>query len=68
MKLEFDKQADALYVRFSEKEIQRNEKVNERTIIDYDKDGEIVGFELLDVEDRFSGISQLEVDLEGAKV
>lgn len=52
MKIEFDKEADALYIEFSDKEFSKNEKVNDNTILDMDKEGNVIGIELLDVSNK----------------
>lgn len=52
MDIEFDKEADALYIEFSDKEFSQNEKVNESTILDMDEDGNVIGIELLDVSNK----------------
>lgn len=52
MKIEFDKEADALYIEFYDKEFSKNEKVNESTILDMDEDGNVIGIELLDVSNK----------------
>ena len=52
MKIIFDKEADALYIEFSEGEFASNKKIDENTIIDLDIDGNILGIELLEVSKR----------------
>lgn len=48
MKATYDSEADALYVRLSEGAIVETEELRPGLIIDFDKDGRIVGFEMLD--------------------
>ncbi len=52
MKIEFDKEADALYIEFSSKEFAKNKKIDDSTIIDLDKEGNIIGIELLNVSEK----------------
>ena len=54
MKITFDKEADALYIEFSDGEFSSNKKIDNRTIIDLDMDGNILGIEFLDVSKRIS--------------
>ena len=48
MKIRYDKQADALVVRFSDAPILESDEVRDGLIVDYDKKKKIIGFELLD--------------------
>jgi uncharacterized protein YuzE len=54
MKLTYDKEADALYVRFSEEKIKESEEARPGMIVDFDKDGRIVGIELISVKEQFT--------------
>ena len=49
MKLHFDSEADALYVRFSDQKILESEEVRPGLILDFDEEGRIVAIEMLDV-------------------
>ncbi|CAD7767111.1 MAG: hypothetical protein DNFNHJIP_00518 [Candidatus Argoarchaeum ethanivorans] len=65
MRLKVDMESDALYVRLSEEPIEESEEVSGSIIIDYSKDGKVVGIELLGIKDRFSleELSTLKVEL-----
>jgi len=52
MKITFDKEADAVYIEFSSGEFSSNKKIDNDTIIDLDKKGNILGIELLNVSKR----------------
>ena len=52
MKITFDKEADAIYIEFSSGEFASNKKIDDNTIIDLDKDGNILGIEILSVSKR----------------
>ncbi len=54
MKITFDKEADALYIEFSSGEFDSNKKIDDDTIIDLDKKGNILGIELLNVSKRIN--------------
>ncbi|MGC8708661.1 MAG: hypothetical protein C0175_00165 [Caldisericum exile] len=47
MKINYSKEADAIYVRFSDKKIEDTDQINEDIIIDYDKDKKAVAIEIL---------------------
>jgi uncharacterized protein YuzE len=52
MKTTYDKDANALYVRFSERQIVESEEVRPGLIVDFDDQGRIVGLEMLDARTR----------------
>jgi uncharacterized protein YuzE len=47
MKMTFDKKADAMYIYLKEEKVFRTEDITSDTIVDYDKDGDVVGIEIL---------------------
>ena len=48
MEISYDKSADAMYIRFGKGTFSRNKKIDDFTIIDYDKKNNILGIEILD--------------------
>lgn len=48
MKVIYDEDTNALYVRFTDTPIEGSEEVRPGLIIDFDADGRIVAFEMLD--------------------
>ena len=52
MNIKYDKEADAMYLRFSDAEVAESDEDKPGIIIDYDKNGKIVGIELLDASQR----------------
>ena len=52
MEITYEKEADAIYIEFSDAEFSKNKKIDDKTIIDLDKDGNLIGIELLDVSHR----------------
>ncbi len=61
MEISYDKEADAMYIEFREGEFAKNKKIDDFTIIDLDKDGNILGIELLEVSKRIPIESLSEV-------
>jgi uncharacterized protein YuzE len=55
MNVQFDPEADALYVTVSDAEIARTEEVKPGVILDYDHSGQVVGIEMLYVTKRARG-------------
>jgi uncharacterized protein YuzE len=47
MKLKVDKENDALYFRWNKSPVVESEEVKPGVILDFDKDGRVVGIEIL---------------------
>ena len=54
MRLIVDKKDDALYFRLDESAIVESEEVRPGVILDFDKDGRVVGVEFLGIKARVS--------------
>ena len=54
MKIEYDKEVDALYIRLQEKYVNRTVEIEEGINIDLDKKGKLIGIEILDATERYS--------------
>jgi len=52
MNIKFDKETDIIYLRFSDAEIAESDEEKPGIIIDYDKNGNIVGIELLEASKK----------------
>ena len=52
MKLKTDKQNDALYFRLDEGSIVESEEIQPDVILDFDKDGHLIGIEILNLGTR----------------
>lgn len=52
MKLKVDRQADALYLSLSDEAAYETEEVSPGIVIDYNKDGQAVGIEMLYLSKR----------------
>ena len=63
MEISYDKEADAMYIEFRKGEFAKNKKVDDFTIIDLDKEGKILGIELLEVSTRLpiDSLSEIHV-------
>ena len=64
MKLKVDEKADALYLRLNEAAIVESEEVQPGVILDYDKEGRVVGVELLGIKARAAGASFRALEFE----
>lgn len=61
MEISFDKDADAMYIKFREGTFSNNKVIDKETIIDLDKNGNILGIELLSVSKRIPSKSLSEI-------
>ena len=52
MKIKYDKEVDILYISFLENKIIESDEQKPGIIMDYDKDGNIVGLEILNATDK----------------
>ena len=65
MRVKVDMKSDALYFRLCEDEIENSEEVSSGIILDYNKEGKVVGIEILGIKDRFplEELSNMKVEL-----
>jgi uncharacterized protein YuzE len=54
MRLKVDKESDALYFRLDESAIVESEEIQPGVILDFDKEGRVVGVEFLGIKARLS--------------
>jgi len=54
MKIEYDQEVDALYIRVQEKYVARTQEVSEGVNLDFDEEGKLIGLEILDATERYS--------------
>jgi uncharacterized protein YuzE len=64
MKIEYDQEADALYIQFKEAPPEDNIDIEEGVTVDLDKEGHMIGLEVLDAAARFGMASLLKVSIE----
>lgn len=63
MKVKYDKEVDVLYIVFSEKKIKESDEGKPGIIIDYDKQGSIVGIEILNASKRIKNPTKVEYEM-----
>ncbi|MCG2827242.1 MAG: DUF2283 domain-containing protein [Thermoplasmatales archaeon] len=65
MRVKVDMESDALYFRLCEEPIEDSEEISPGIIIDYNKEGKVVGIELLGIKGRFplEELSNLKVEM-----
>lgn len=63
MKVQYDPQADAMYIRLAAGEVADSDEVREGVVLDYDAQGRVLGIELLDVSRRTDNPRELALEL-----
>lgn len=51
MRIRYDEQSDALYIRLREEEYYESDEIQEGLILDYDQEGKLIGVEILDASE-----------------
>ena len=66
MKLNVDKEADALYLRLDDSPIVESEEVSPGVVLDYNESNEVVGVEMLHLSKRSSNLDLSALHFETA--
>jgi len=53
MRIEYDREVDALYIRLQQKYVARTVEIEEELNLDLDENGKLIGLEILDATDRY---------------
>ena len=64
MKLNVDKEADALYLRLDDSPIVESEEVSPGVVLDFNESKEVVGVEMLHLSKRSSDLKLTELQFE----
>jgi len=54
MRIEYDSEIDALYIRMQEKYVDKTVEIEEGLNLDLDENGKLIGLEVLDATERYS--------------
>ena len=65
MKIEYDQQADAMYIRLRTGAVAESEEIRPGVVFDFDAEGEVLGIEMLDVSERTDKPRELAMVLVG---
>lgn len=63
MKLELDKEADALYLRLDDSRIVESEEVRPGVVLDFNENDQVVGIEILNLGKRVAADALREVNV-----
>jgi uncharacterized protein YuzE len=65
MKIEYDQQADAIYIRLRAGSVAESDEVRPGVVLDFDSEGQVLGIEMLDVSKRTDNPRELAMELIG---
>ena len=68
MKIEYSKEADAIYVYFKEEFVAKSKEIEDGVVIDFDENGQFIGIDVLDVSQRFSLSDIVNVNIENLPI
>jgi len=63
MKITYDKEADALYIKLLECSVHETDEDKSGAIVDYAEDGSIIGIEILNASKKVAEIDKVELQL-----
>jgi len=52
MKIDYDKEADALYIQFLNEPVSNTEEIESGVIVDYTQDSRVIGIEVLNISQK----------------
>jgi uncharacterized protein YuzE len=52
MKITYDPKIDAIYIQFQEEEYNISKEIGDGIVLDYTKDGKVIGIEILEVSQK----------------
>ena len=65
MKIEYDQQADAMYIRLRAGTVTESDEVRPGVVLDFDSNGRVLGIEMIDVSERTDNPRELAMELVG---
>jgi uncharacterized protein YuzE len=64
MKIDYSKEADALYIKLRDAKIVDTEDIEEGITVDFDEQGHIVGIEILDAHEKIDKLRWINIGKE----
>ncbi len=68
MEIKYDKEADAVYIELRKGNFSKNKKIDDLTIFDLDKEGNLLGIEILEASSRIPKESLAKVHVKNILV
>jgi len=56
MKISYDPKVDAMYIAFKKGKYDRTKKISDEILVDVNKEGDVLGLEILDAKKQFGDI------------
>ena len=63
MKVKYDREVDILYIRLTDSEIDDSDEAQPGLVIDYDAEGAIAGFEIMDASKKMPRPATIELEV-----
>jgi len=64
MKVRYDEQADAVYIKFKDAKYYESDEIKNGIILDYDKRGNIIGIEILSASNHLLPVDLASIQFE----
>lgn len=64
MRIEYDREVDALYIRIQEKEVSQTKELEEGVNLDIDNEGKIIGLEIIGATERYGQKDIFNISME----
>ena len=66
MKMRYDKKVDAMYIELATGKYNKTRKVSDVILVDEDKDGKVLGIEILDATENISAFNPKKISIQTA--
>ena len=65
MNINYDKEADCLYIQFQQGKVSKTRKIDEGILVDLDEEGKIYGIEIVGVSERMpiASLGKINIDM-----
>lgn len=63
MKVKYNREVDILYIRLTDSEIDESDEAQPGLVIDYDVEGAVVGFEIMDASKKMPRPASVELEV-----
>ncbi len=64
MRIEYDREVDALYIKIQDKEVSHTKELEEGVNLDIDNEGKIIGLEIIGATERYGRKNIFNVSME----
>ena len=64
MKIQYDPKVDAVYIQFAKGKYEVSREISDAIIVDEDKDGKVLGIEILDATENIPAFDPKKISLQ----